>query len=65
MQWGLAVEGWQEALENLGPTGKAKFERAISRLQIFRSTALSQYTNSASNVTDALQMAKLICAKGF
>ena len=63
--WGLAVEGWQEALDNLGPTGKAKFEKAISRLQIFRSTAISQYTNSASNVSDALQMAKLICAKGF
>jgi hypothetical protein len=64
-QWGLAVEGWEEAIENLGPAGKAKFERAISRLEIFKSSATSQYTNAASNVKDALQMSKLICAKGF
>jgi hypothetical protein len=63
--WGIAVKNWEDAIADLGPAGKANLERAINRMTIFRNTALSQYTNANNTVTDALEMAKLICTRGF
>jgi hypothetical protein len=64
-QWGIAIKGWEDAIDDLGAAGKTKLERAINRMVIFKSSAIGQYTSASSSVTDALQMAKLICTKGF
>ena len=64
-QWGIAIKAWEDAIADLGPTGKTNLEKAINRMTIFRNTAIGQYTNAAESVTDALQMSKLICTKGF
>jgi hypothetical protein len=64
-QWGIAIKAWEDAIADLGPTGKANLEKAINRMTIFKNTAIGQYTNAADSVTDALQMSKLICTRGF
>ena len=64
-QWGVAIAAWEDAIEDLGPVGKTKLEKAINRMVIFKTSAISQYTNATDNVADALQMAKVICSKGF
>jgi hypothetical protein len=64
-QWGIAIKAWEDAIADLGPTGKSNLEKAINRMTIFKNTAIGQYTNAADSVTDALQMSKLICTRGF
>ena len=64
-QWGIAIKGWEDAIDDLGPAGKTKLEKAINRMVIFKNSAIGQYTSASSSVTEALQMAKLICQKGF
>jgi hypothetical protein len=64
-QWGIAITGWEDAIADLGPAGKTKLEKAINRMVIFKNSAIGQYTSADSSVKDALQMAKLICQKGF
>jgi hypothetical protein len=64
-QWGIAITGWEDAIADLGPAGKTKLEKAINRMVIFKNSAIGQYTSADASVKDALQMAKLICQKGF
>jgi hypothetical protein len=64
-QWGTAITEWESAIADLGPAGKTRLEKAINRMVIFRNSAIGQYSSAANSVTDALQMAKLICQKGF
>jgi hypothetical protein len=64
-QWGIAIAGWEDAIADLGPAGKTKLEKAINRMVIFKNSAIGQYTSASASVSDALQMAKLICQKGF
>lgn len=64
-QWELAIKQYGDAIADLGVDGKAKIERAINRLTIYKSSAQSQYISASANVTDALGLAKVICAKGL
>jgi hypothetical protein len=64
-QWGIAIKGWEDAIDDLGAAGKTKLEKAINRMVIFKNSAIGQYTSADASVKDALQMAKLICTKGF
>jgi hypothetical protein len=63
--WQLAVTNYQKAIADLGPTGVSEFQRAINRLTIYKTTAQQEYDGASADVTDALGMAKIICAKGF
>ena len=63
--WQIAVTQNQKAIDALGPAGAADLQRAINRLTIYKTTAQSQYDSANADVTDALGMAKIICAKGF
>lgn len=64
-QWDLAIKQYGDAIADLGTEGKAKIERAINRLTIYKSSAKSQYVSVSADVTDALGLAKMICAKGL
>jgi len=63
--WQIAVTNYQKAIADLGPTGAAELQRAINRLTIYKTTAQQEYDGANADVTDALGMAKIICAKGF
>ena len=65
--WELAISRNQETIADLGPTGKLKtqFDKAIARLNTYRSIATSQYVSVNNDLKSALGMANMVCAKGF
>jgi hypothetical protein len=63
--WQKAVTNYQKAIETLSTGNATQLNRAITRLILYKTSAQSAYDSASGDVADALEMAKLICTKGY
>ena len=59
-RWERAILDYENAIKTF-----AEFPKSIDRTQEAKKLALAQYTNSKSDISTSLNLAKLICTKGL